>query len=94
MLGLRAVCAAKLGRDRESIANIQEAVSLAPNSGDILFNAAQVFAIAGRRDEALANIQLAIQAGYPRQEFERDLAFVDYRDDPEFRSLLETAAVP
>ncbi len=94
MLGLRAVCAAKLGRGGEAVANIEEALDLTPNSGDLLFNAAQVHAIAGNRNEALAYARRAIEAGYPRQEFDRDLAFTDYRDDPEFRTLLETAAVP
>ena len=94
MLGFRAVCAAKLRRDAEAIANIESAKNLTADSGDLLFNAAQVYAITGNRGEALAHIRLAIEAGYPRQEFERDLAFVDYRDDPEFRSLLETATSP
>jgi len=91
MLGYRAVCAAKLGRDTEAVANIQKAERLAPHSGQILFNAAQVYAILGRRDEALTLTRQAIEAGYARQEFERDLAFTDYREDPEFKLVLETA---
>ena len=93
-LGLRAVCAAKLGRSREAIQGIDEAEQLSPDNGEVLFHAAQVYSIAGDRDQAFTRIRQAIEAGYPRQEFERDVAFADYRNDPEFRALLETAASP
>ena len=94
ILGYRAVCAAKLGRHSEALANIEEALKLSPDSGDLLFNAAQISSIAGLRDQALQYVRLAINAGYPRQEFERDLAFADFQDDPEFRSVLETTGAP
>ncbi len=93
-LGLRAVCAAKLGRSREAIQGIDEAEQLSPDNGEVLFHAAQVYSIAGDRDQAFTRIRQAIEAGYPRQEFERGVAFADYRNDPEFRALLETAASP
>ena len=93
-LGMRAVCAAKLGHHDEALANIAEAEELQPGLGPVLFGAAQVHAIAGRRQEVLRYAQLAIQSGYARQEFERDLAFRDYLEDPEFQSVLESAVTP
>ncbi|MDH3746247.1 MAG: tetratricopeptide repeat protein, partial [Acidobacteriota bacterium] len=89
-LGSRAVCAAKLGRHVEAIDNIHEAERLAPGNGAIFFNAAQVYALAGERETSLQYIQQSIQAGYPRQEFEKDLVFDDYLDDAEFRRILES----
>lgn len=94
LLGLRAVCEAKLGDLAEAITTLAEAERLAPDSAQTLFNAAQVHALAGDREEALRYTGLAIRSGYPRQEFERDLSFRRYSDDPDFRALLETAVVP
>jgi tetratricopeptide (TPR) repeat protein len=88
-LGARAVCAAKLGRQVEAIDNIHEAEQLAPGNGAVLFNGAQVYALAGDRERTYQYIQRSIQAGYPRPEFEKSLAFSDYLDDPEFRRILE-----
>lgn len=88
-LGSRAVCAGKLGRHTEAIDAIHEAEQLAPRSGVVLFNAAQVYALAGDRAKSYEYIRRAIESGYPRQEFENDLVFADHVDDPEFRRILE-----
>ncbi|MCP4205387.1 MAG: protein kinase [bacterium] len=88
-LGLRAVCAAKLARFDEALQNLREVLELAPNDPDPLFNAAQVHALAGDRERTLDYVQLAFEAGYPRQEFLRDLSFRAFWDDPEFLDLLE-----
>ncbi len=92
LLGLRAVCAAKLGRFDEALAAIAEAESLDPDNMDILFNAAQVNALSGRREAMLESMRRAIEAGYQRKEFESDLSFRPFLDDPGFRSVLESVA--
>lgn len=88
-LGSRAVCAGKLGRHTEAIDNIHEAERLAPGNGAVLFNAAQVYSLAGESATSYEYMRRAIQAGYPRQEFENNLVFTDHLDDPEFRRILE-----
>ena len=89
-LGLRAFCAAKLGRFDEAKQNVGEAIDLDPGSGYRRFNAAQVYALAGEREEAFRHIADAVEAGYARREFLRDPAFEPYRDDPEFLALVES----
>ena len=89
-LGLRAFCAAKLGRFDEAKQNIREAIELDPGSGYRRFNAAQVSALAGEREEAFRHIADAVEAGYARREFLRDPAFEAYQDDPEFLALVES----
>ncbi len=93
-LSARAVCAAKLGRQAEAIDNLQEAEKLSPKNPALLFRGAQVYALTGDKDTSYHYIRRSIQAGYPRQEFEKDLAFSTYLDDPEFRRILESSDSP
>ena len=83
-----------LGRYDEAGANITELLEIAPDRSTPLFNAAQVHGLAGDRRQAFDYLQRAIEAGYPRQEVESDLAFRAFREDPEFRALIETPVVP
>jgi serine/threonine protein kinase/lipopolysaccharide biosynthesis regulator YciM len=89
LLGLRAVCAAKLGHFDEALLGIRELTGSPSPSPAALFYAAQVHALAGDREETYRHIRLAVEAGYPRGEFSRDLSFRDFREDPEFLELLE-----
>jgi serine/threonine protein kinase/predicted TPR repeat methyltransferase len=93
-LGPRAVCAAKLGRYQESIENLREAEELSSASPTLLFQGAQIYALAGDETTMADYIERAIEAGYPRQEFEKDLAFASYLDDPGFRHILESTDSP
>jgi len=93
-LGLHAICLAKLGRYSEALRDIEEAERTSPDYGEFHFHAAQVYAIGSEKSQVFSHIRQAIEAGYPRQEFERELAFRAYLNDPEFRTLLETAASP
>lgn len=92
LLNSRAFCAAKLGRYDEALANVQEARKLKPKQNSFLFRAAQICAMAGRREEVYSYTRQAVQAGYSREDFRRDLAFRDFQDDPRFRMILESAA--
>ena len=94
ILGARAVCAAKLGRHQEAADSLRQAEELSPGAPAVLFQGAQVYALAGDKAAALGHIRQAIEAGHPRQEFEKDLAFTAYLDDPEFRRILESTASP
>ncbi|HEX4964145.1 MAG TPA: protein kinase [Thermoanaerobaculia bacterium] len=92
LLNGRAFCAAKLGRYSEAFGNVQEAMKLKPKQNAFLFRAAQIFAMEGRRADALTYMQRAIQEGYSREEFRRDLSFKAFRDDPRFQAILESSA--
>ena len=93
-LGWRAVCEAMLGRYDEAQANITELMEISPDRSYPLFNAAQVYGLSGNRQQAFDYLQRAIEAGYPRQEVESDLAFRAFQEDPEFRALIEAPIVP
>ncbi|MEJ2084318.1 MAG: protein kinase, partial [Acidobacteriota bacterium] len=66
----RAVCAAKLGRFDDAIAGIVQAVAAAKNDqvepdSTVLFHAAKVYALAGRRSETISFAEQAVGANYP-----------------------------
>lgn len=92
LLYVRSFCAAKLGRFDEALANVQEASRLKPKQNRYLFRTAQIHLLAGRKTEALAFVQQAIQEGYPREGFLNDFVFQPFLDDPELRAILESAA--
>jgi serine/threonine protein kinase/Flp pilus assembly protein TadD len=90
LLYVRSFCAAKLGRYDEALRNVQEGMRLKPQKVAFLFRTAQIYAMAGRREEVYAWTQKAVQAGYPREEFGNDMAFRDYQTDPRFQAILES----
>jgi tetratricopeptide (TPR) repeat protein len=94
MLFGRSFCVAKLGRFDEALSNIQEGMTLEPKQSVYLFRAAQIHALAGHREAAYNFTRRAIQEGYPREEFRSDPAFRSFQDDPEFRTILESAPSP
>ncbi|HKI01088.1 MAG TPA: protein kinase [Thermoanaerobaculia bacterium] len=92
LLSGRAYCAAKLGRYDEALGNVREAMKLKPKQNAFLFRAAQICAMAGRREAVYSYARQAVQEGYSREELRRDLAFRAFQDDPRFRTILESAA--
>jgi len=89
----RAVCAAKLGRFDDAIGGIVQAIAVAENDqvepdSVVLFHAAKVYALAGRRSETISFAQQAVGANYPRQQFLDEPIFASIRNDPEFRQAL------
>ncbi|HYU34041.1 MAG TPA: protein kinase [Thermoanaerobaculia bacterium] len=92
LLYVRSFCAAKLGRFAEALGNIQEAMRLNPNQSSFLFRIAQIQAIAGHRNEVYEYTRRAILAGYPRAGFREDFVFRSLQNDPQFRTILESAA--
>ena len=87
-LARRAVCAAKLGRFDEAIPDVSEAVELAPGNSFRLFNAAQVFALAGDLESTFEYLGQALAAGFSREEIDRELCFSHLRELPRFQRLL------
>lgn len=86
----RSYCVAKLGRYDEALRNIQEAMQLKPNQKAFLIRTAQIYAMAGRREEVYTWVQRAIEAGYTRDQLRSDKVFKDYQNDPRFQEILES----
>ncbi|HVG11050.1 MAG TPA: protein kinase [Thermoanaerobaculia bacterium] len=89
LLLARSFCAAKLGRFVEAINNIQDAMELKPDENAFLLRAADVYFLAGRRDNAFGYLRRAVQGGLSREEIREDFVFQPLQDDPEFRAILE-----
>jgi serine/threonine-protein kinase len=73
---------AMLGDREQADRHIQRALKLGPNNGEVLFRAALVHNHFGQTEEALADLNKAVQAGYSRTVI---------RDTPDFRNLQENA---
>jgi tetratricopeptide (TPR) repeat protein len=92
--GARALFAAKVGLFEEATSGIQEVLTQAvgsPDEPELLYSAAQIFALAGDRVGLLEYTELALKAGYPREEFRRAPEFAAFQDDPDFTKLLVTS---
>ncbi len=63
---------------------------LKPQKIAFFFRAAQIYAMANRREEVYTWTRKAVQAGYSREEFVKDMTFHDYQIDPWFRAILES----
>jgi tetratricopeptide (TPR) repeat protein/predicted Ser/Thr protein kinase len=78
---------AKLPDRAKALAEIAQARRLAPMNPNVLFKAALVYEVAGRRDQAVSALDLALQAGYSIEEVRRDPELADLRKDPQYARL-------
>ncbi|HJX27006.1 MAG TPA: tetratricopeptide repeat protein, partial [Thermoanaerobaculia bacterium] len=86
-LTVKAQALAHLGRGREAVAAVQEALRLAPNDGPVAYEAALVYSLLGEDDSALANAERALALGYEERWF--SLPWFDgLRRHPEFQRIL------
>ncbi len=89
--GMKALLQAKVGRFEEAINGIKgilnQTVS-APDEPELLYSAAQIYALAGERENMLEYAERAMRAGYPREELRRAPEFSEFQSDPAFTQLL------
>jgi Flp pilus assembly protein TadD len=86
-LTVKAQALAHLGRGREAVGAVQEALRLAPDDGPAAYEAAVVYAVLGERTSALVAADKALALGYQPRWF--DLPWFDaLRQQPEFQALL------
>lgn len=86
---LLAVYHAELGQGEQAVTEVQKAVGLRPNDSAILYNAACVFGIVGRKQEALELLKKAGAAGLSKWDWVReDPDLTCLYDDPEFQRLV------
>lgn len=87
-LALLALMEAKLGNVDDATRHAAEALALAPSDAQVLYHSGVVHVFAGRRGEALASLQLAVDQGYGINELREDDDLDTLRDLPEFQALL------
>jgi tetratricopeptide (TPR) repeat protein/predicted Ser/Thr protein kinase len=89
-LTVKAQALAHLGRRREAVAALQEALRLAPEDGLTAYEAALVYALLGEHESALFNAERAVEAGFNERWFSFPW-FESLRSRREFRELMEKA---
>ena len=87
LIGLVALCEARLGRFDSAIRHSAEALALAPDDMDAVYNRAAVSALAGRADAAVEHLSRALALGYPRQLAKEDEDFANVKKDARYQRL-------
>jgi hypothetical protein len=90
-LTVRAQAFAHLGERRRAVTDAQEALRLAPLSGQVAFEASLVFALVGDRTAALVNAERARELGFEAPGWFRLPWFEPLLTDPDFRELLSAS---
>lgn len=83
-LTVRAQALAHLGRPREAVAAVQDALRLAPRSGQAAFEASLVYTLVGDRTAALVNAERARDLGFEAPAWFRLPWFTPLRGEPGF----------
>ena len=87
---MRAVSLCRLGEPAEGLEWARRALELDPGDAGVRYNVACLFALEGRRDEALECLEECIRLGFGNREWiARDPDLASLRDTPRFRALLE-----
>jgi serine/threonine-protein kinase len=84
-----AVYLAKIRRDVEAQSRIREALRLRPDDPVMLFRSAEVDALSGRSEQALASLKSAAAMGLAVSRIREEEDFEPLRKTPAFRSLTE-----
>jgi tetratricopeptide (TPR) repeat protein len=85
---LHAVLLGRLGKTAAALREADAFVREFPKDMFAIYAAAQIHAMAGRREETFELTRAAIALGYPREEFRRDPYFGALREDRAFLDLL------
>ncbi len=89
---LLATTHAALGNEDASVKELQIAVALRPGDSMILYNAACVYGLFQRKNEALEMLRRSIEAGHKNYDWiSRDPDLACLHGDPEFASLIKQA---
>jgi serine/threonine protein kinase/tetratricopeptide (TPR) repeat protein len=84
-----AVSLCRLGRPEEGLAWAERAREIEPNDARVLYNVACLYALEGRTEQALAGLELAVQAGFGAREWiAHDPDLDGLRQHPRFKALL------
>jgi non-specific serine/threonine protein kinase len=83
---------ASIGREEDSIRQLEMAVALRPNDSSVLYNAACTYGVLGRREDALEALVRAKDAGYSNLDWiRRDPDLEILHGHPEFERMFPAA---
>jgi serine/threonine-protein kinase len=80
-----------IGDRRRAFAELERARGDAPDNMHVLFRASLVNELAGRRNDAFAALEAAINQGYSRPEVENHPDLVQLRRDARYRAMMSSA---
>jgi tetratricopeptide (TPR) repeat protein len=92
LLGLLAVCQAKLSKKSEALASIDRAIALEPRNTTLMYYQAVAHTLIGDANKGLEYLGSALAHGYSRAEAERDPDLDALRDRPEYKALFPTGS--
>jgi len=90
-IAMLALCEAKLGHQSVAEHRAAEAFVLQPNDREVLYKRAAVYAIIGKREQALEALRSAIDSGYDRALARDDVDLAPLRSSAKFEALVGTA---
>jgi len=73
---------ARTGQPELALQRLETAITLAPDSGEVLAMAAEAHEVMGNRDEAIDMAKRSLESGYTRQQLRRNAELADLLDDP------------
>ncbi|MCX6631217.1 MAG: protein kinase [Candidatus Solibacter sp.] len=88
-LGLLASYEVHLKRNEKAFEHVNQSLLRAPEDPEVLEEAAEIFEMLGKREEALRLIQQAMARGYAVSRIKRTPELRKLQQDPAFRSLLK-----
>jgi hypothetical protein len=89
-----AVYEAKLGHRRDARRYIDAAISINPESAEVLYRRAVVHALGGQTADAMSALSRAISSGYSKAFAAEDDDLTALKAVPEFRKLMESPSRP
>jgi serine/threonine protein kinase/tetratricopeptide (TPR) repeat protein len=87
LLGLLAVCQAKLGQKAEALASIARAITLEPRNTTLMYFQAVVYSLIGDAKRAIEYLGQALAHGYSRPEAARDPDLEALRERADYKAL-------
>lgn len=88
LIGIVALCEARLGRKDAALRHAAEGLAIAPSDAEAIYNSAAVHAVVGDAGKAVAQLSRALEMGYPRQLAGEDDYFGGLKQDPAYRELI------
>lgn len=82
-----AIYYAKTKQTELAVQRLETAITLSPESANIIASAAEVYEVIGQRDNAVEFVQKAIELGFSKQQFQRNPDMADLMNDSRMQAI-------